>query len=458
MPHFGDISHNPLADLQGGAPGEHYHLTAAEYAALGVGGTPGGADTNIQFNASGAFDGDAALAWDDTNKRVILGSTALGAKMNIATSATTEKGAVVRLSSSHTANAVEVQDNAGNNLFHVAKDGAASFRSRVAGSDGHIDLVTGANPNINIYGDTANGYYPALNFFWVGGAQTGSISGYNGIFIIPSAGYTASTASYYVNTVAWSAKSSYGGIHSVPIMRVQGYQGANNPLLMWQDGRIEQFGATGNVYKPIAVPTAVSAVASGSGSALTTQTYYYKVTASNFVGETIGSAELSVAVTAGQNVTITWTQPNADGVDHFRVYRATSAGGYTGTSRIDGGTVGVAYYSLSFVDTGAAATAGSPPTSVAYVSQTYRSWAGQSGALIDFEDSAGTTVSSIRADGSLQPASLSDAAAANGSVYYSTTAAGLVYKDSGGTVNGPLGAPGGGSVAAFDLPFLLMGA
>lgn len=37
--------------------------------------------------------------------------------------------------------------------------------------------------------------------------------------------------------------------------------------------------------------------------------------------------------------------------------------------------------------------------------------------------------------GAWEPASMTDAAAANGTVYYSTTASKLVFKDSGGTVN-----------------------
>lgn len=41
----------------------------------------------------------------------------------------------------------------------------------------------------------------------------------------------------------------------------------------------------------------------------------------------------------------------------------------------------------------------------------------------------------INTDGSIQPASLTNAAAPNNSIYYSTTAAKLVYKNSAGTVN-----------------------
>ena len=39
----------------------------------GAGGTPGGDNTQIQFNAAGSFDGDAAFVWDDTNKYLGLG-------------------------------------------------------------------------------------------------------------------------------------------------------------------------------------------------------------------------------------------------------------------------------------------------------------------------------------------------------------------------------------------------
>lgn len=39
---------------------------------------PGGADTNVQYNASGAFTGSAAFVWDYTNQVLNLGTTAAG--------------------------------------------------------------------------------------------------------------------------------------------------------------------------------------------------------------------------------------------------------------------------------------------------------------------------------------------------------------------------------------------
>jgi hypothetical protein len=51
------------------------------------------------------------------------------------------------------------------------------------------------------------------------------------------------------------------------------------------------------------------------------------------------------------------------------------------------------------------------------------------------QDETGATLSAVKADGSHKPAHLADTAATNDSIYYSTTAGKLVYKDSTGTVN-----------------------
>jgi len=55
--------------------------------------------------------------------------------------------------------------------------------------------------------------------------------------------------------------------------------------------------------------------------------------------------------------------------------------------------------------------------------------------LSDDSADAAITCGAITASGAIVPATLTDAAAPNGSIYYSSTAGKLVYKDSGGTVN-----------------------
>lgn len=61
--------------------------------------------------------------------------------------------------------------------------------------------------------------------------------------------------------------------------------------------------------------------------------------------------------------------------------------------------------------------------------------ASQTAALQEWQTSAGAVLGSIDISGAFRPASLADGAAPNGSVYYSTTAGKLVFKDSGGSVN-----------------------
>jgi hypothetical protein len=61
--------------------------------------------------------------------------------------------------------------------------------------------------------------------------------------------------------------------------------------------------------------------------------------------------------------------------------------------------------------------------------------ASQTANLTEWQNSAGSVLSAIRSNGAIQPASMADSAAANNSIYYSTTASKLVYKDASGTVN-----------------------
>ncbi|MBI4463637.1 MAG: hypothetical protein HY647_02935 [Acidobacteria bacterium] len=103
-------------------------------------------------------------------------------------------------------------------------------------------------------------------------------------------------------------------------------------------------------------PTLGATQAGGSLSG----TYYYKITALDGTGETVGSEEASVTVTSPNNaVNVSWSA--VPGAKAYRIYRRPTSGGYT-------------YYTssptspTSFVDTGAAGTSGSPPTvTTAYV-------------------------------------------------------------------------------------------
>lgn len=99
-------------------------------------------------------------------------------------------------------------------------------------------------------------------------------------------------------------------------------------------------------------PINVVATPSGAGGTLAAGTYYYRVTATNAAGETVGSAEVS-AVTTGATGSVSVAFDAVAGATGYRLYRGTASGGQS---------VFFAGASSPIVDTGAAGTAGTVPT------------------------------------------------------------------------------------------------
>ena len=102
----------------------------------------------------------------------------------------------------------------------------------------------------------------------------------------------------------------------------------------------------------IVAPGTVTPTGSSTGGTLAAATYYYKVTALNAAGETVGSPEANVTTTgATSSVALAWAA--VTGATSYKVYRGTAAG------------LESVFYTTatnSFTDTGAAATAGTVPT------------------------------------------------------------------------------------------------
>jgi hypothetical protein len=97
------------------------------------------------------------------------------------------------------------------------------------------------------------------------------------------------------------------------------------------------------------VPATPTAVAS-SGGAFAAATYSWVVTTTNAYGETTASGPVTLAVSAGQKVTLDW--PDVTGGTGYAIYRRSGSGPYLRLT-----TVTVSTY----VDTGTAATGAPPP-------------------------------------------------------------------------------------------------
>ena len=117
---------------------------------------------------------------------------------------------------------------------------------------------------------------------------------------------------------------------------------------------------------PLSVPQHLSASAAGADGTLPTNTYYYKVTAiDNAGGETTASNEVSVGVTLGQHVALSWNiVPNAVA---YNIYRGTASGAeYAIATLIPQPSPGT--LSVTYTDTGAASVVNLLVVSVAYAS------------------------------------------------------------------------------------------
>lgn len=100
-------------------------------------------------------------------------------------------------------------------------------------------------------------------------------------------------------------------------------------------------------------PTSPVATPSTTGGTLASNTYYYKITALDAAGETVGSTEVSATTTGTtSSVALTWTA--VSGATSYKIYKGTTSNGEN--AYFTSGTA-------SFTDTGTAGIAGTVPGS-----------------------------------------------------------------------------------------------
>lgn len=98
--------------------------------------------------------------------------------------------------------------------------------------------------------------------------------------------------------------------------------------------------------------TANSGTAATPPSSPTSTTIYWKITAKNSGGETLGSNEVTATVAANQQAPLSWNTIN--GAVSYNIYRGTSSGGEN-VFVVNSGA-------LSYTDTGITGSTASPPT------------------------------------------------------------------------------------------------
>jgi hypothetical protein len=128
----------------------------------GGGGTPGGANTQIQFNDSTAFNGTAGFTFDKTTNNVTIANTLTVTKgsfgsgtlttgqLSVNTAAAGTIGQIIRVAATPTANAFEIQSSAGTPMISVEPlNGRVAFNRATVQTNTIIDVASGANERVD---------------------------------------------------------------------------------------------------------------------------------------------------------------------------------------------------------------------------------------------------------------------------------------------------------------------
>lgn len=147
-----------LVDNQATGAGLERVLTTSD---AGGGGTPGGADTNIQFNNAGAFGGSADFTWDD--QRVTINAAGAGVTGALVFNTIDPAGAVIVMGGSGSASTnwdiFRSIDNGGTNFWRMVDDhslSAGNHELRIEHSTlslAHFTAVAGGDGYL--FGETA---------------------------------------------------------------------------------------------------------------------------------------------------------------------------------------------------------------------------------------------------------------------------------------------------------------
>lgn len=407
-------------------------------------GVPTGSNGQVQFNLSGVFGADSNFFWDNTNKRLGIGTSSPSgtltvksqgldwndgiifehfsttnkwqwlhdspgrllfaynstanltingnkvgfgsnnlsptAIVDILNTSATQLPLKIKAAASQTANLTEWQNSAGTVLNSIDSRG----RQKITYSTnyGEADLLTLQSTDNNIW-------FRPLNIKNAAGASVAGFTATGQLRLTSPANYSMVSLDSTVN----------GGYPSITFTDAT----ATNTIGMFNGKLVLTAGPYINSSAYVQFST------SGHGASI------HASDSSSLYGQGDINAEVA---------------PGAA----YPAFHALMRGSPTGTEEAIRVTAGGSYTTKTFdVDYSGLTTIS--PISATTKGLVVKAAASQTANLTEWQNSAGTALSYIRADGSCKPASLADSSAANDSIYYSTTAGKLVYKDSTGTVN-----------------------
>jgi hypothetical protein len=115
-----------------------------DISASGGGGSPGGSDTQVQFNDGGAFGGDSVFVWDKTNNRLGVGEGTPTAALHV---------------KSASGSAVKVVDSGGTVKLQIDDEGSTVFKNLGSGYGDQTQFIsTLSNASVTIEAPTASMY------------------------------------------------------------------------------------------------------------------------------------------------------------------------------------------------------------------------------------------------------------------------------------------------------------
>jgi len=273
--------------------------------------------------------------------------------------------------------------NGSNAFFHIDNRGDSTLRVSQGASVGSADILTLTNTGYMGLGSGTPASFPLdirqANAFsglihFNGSSTPGDYGGYLWSYDTSMATLGAGSTYYSAGQVtakATSASDIYQysgaiqfrsdtgltvGANFIPTARMNIAAGGNVGIGTTVPQQRFTVGSNSSMAVEMAPPTSPSAALAAGGILTVGTPYFFKITASDGVGETIASAEVTATPTSGnQTINVSWTA--VTGATLYKVYRSTTSGTYTTPAFVASVT------SSPLADAGITPSAGTIPTS-----------------------------------------------------------------------------------------------